>query len=913
MKPHEFSSIAETAHSAYGLRTLIAQWIDAHDLEALKACIAFCQQQEKTHAKLGFVSVFTPTDVSDGSTLPLFAAVKRDQVDTVRLLIASGCGIEQRDSLGRTPLLSAFSNNALAVASWLIEQGADIHAVTRLNTRVFDMVLTLGDAYWVDWFLAKGLSLNHTNQSGFSSLHRVCACDNVDMVMRVHRETGLSFLQPTANGQRPLDQCNNLTVFSAIARLHPDAALDIRFTNGNCSLLAFASRGCTDIVCHLLDQGADPSQVNSQKNTLMHCAVESGEVALVQELIRRKISVEGRNRGNYRPLHWAVINGNLELVKLLVEAGRAKVNIKGNQNFIIRETKTPLYLAIEGGFGEIARYLVAHGADVNAVNDSSCRTAVEAAAGTGDVPLLRFLLERGGSPNGVSNNKNDPSDFYCFPLANAASAEVVDTLVEFGAHINAENRSSIWSHGALRSLVGKVTKESLGTRRSQAQLGAIAAMLRHGASLKDGQGNVLPDAKCAEVAQLLLAAEKAQAPVAPQPAENAIGAVYRGLIQGLASVLAGGRLDKNMREQETERGRTGVGQAMFAMSANCRSTQELEAFSTLLQAASKEDVNYKTEDSFYDKQTTLHRITNGFRCYKPDGDYAAISQWALCITTLLDKGADPNAIETLYGETPLHKVAKASVNVFDQGDNDLLLDCFQRFVDAGANPNIASESGAHAIDLLIHPALVSWFKERGAVHGRFPECLFDAVTYGQPAILAALIGDAENRFGLHNSGVNLAEFWAMDITPPERWAAALENAQILLSHGFQFDAIAQDGSTPLSLACAQGALLQAQWLFEQFTYDLNHRNRDGAVPLGLLLNAPYPSGFGDLSQKDFKKRRDALALRMVQRGARLDLADNNGDTPLDLCRTLALRKQLERAARDFTKLALSSNPASLSV
>ncbi len=412
-----------------------------------------------------------------------------------------------------------------------------------------------------------------------------------------------------------------------------------------------------------------------------------------------------------------MINGNLELVKALVEEGKAKVNIKGNQTFIILETKTPLYLAVDGGFGEIARYLVTHGADVNALNDTSNSTAVEAAAGSGDVPLLRFLLEHGGSPNGVSRDNDRLWDFYCFPLARAASAEVVETLVEFGAQVNAKNNDSA---GALRELVNWVDEKDLPTARGKAKLGAIAAMLRHGASLRDGNGDVLSAANCAAVTDMLVAAGKNPTPVAPPPADaEAQQESHQQFIQMLASTLSGGRDDKEMEEQDAERHRSGIGQALLTKSHDCTSAAALNVFAVLLEDATAEDVNYQSLDSYDDEETMLHRIVNGFRCYEPNGDYAPIAQWAHCVCALLDKGANPNAVETLFDETPLHKLAKASQAVYGRGDDSdaVMLHVFERFWAAGANPNLPNEYGAHTIDLLKHPALVTWCKARGAVYG----------------------------------------------------------------------------------------------------------------------------------------------------------------------------------------------------
>jgi ankyrin repeat protein len=56
------------------------------------------------------------------------------------------------------------------------------------------------------------------------------------------------------------------------------------------------------------------------------------------------------------PLHWAAKNGDLDLVKLLLEIG---VNL----NAISTSKNAPLHLAAEHGHTEVARLLVDSGAD----------------------------------------------------------------------------------------------------------------------------------------------------------------------------------------------------------------------------------------------------------------------------------------------------------------------------------------------------------------------------------------------------------------------------------------------------------------------------------------------------------------------------------------------------------------------
>ena len=897
-------------HTSFLLRQELNTAIVAGDLAAVAAIVGECKRVGGAAAG-SFVDVVAPDNLDDGSTLPLFAAINAGQAAIVGFLLEQGCALEQRDKFGATPLFRAYAARQISIAGQLIAAGADIRATTKLGTRVVDMVLASGNVDQVDWFLQQGEVLASVNEKGNTALHFACKSGNVELAMRIRESCALAFDCTALDGRRPLDWCSSYALFSAIVQAYPAIAPDIRFSNGSCSLHEFAKRGCREIVCHLLDGGSDAAQLDGYGSTLMHSAVASHKVDMVQELLRRKLSVEGRNTYNYRPLHWAAQQGDLAIVKLLVEQGGAKVNVKGNLNFIIRETKTPLYLAIEEGHADVARYLVDCGAELDSLNDQSNRTAAHAAAGQGDAELLRYLLERGASPNGVNRDAGrSGADFHAFPLANAANAGVVDVLVAFGADVNAQNSSFMRPEGALRSLVGRVEKKDLESAWGRGRLEAIEALLRHGARLSDGAGLVLKDAKCVEVARLLRAAERRQFAPAPEPAQVKAGEEHRTFIMDLANLMSGGRHEDRMREMQTELHRTGLGITLFEHAHDCSEADRLEMFLELLSDADAQAVNYASADSYHDEETILHRILDSFRCYQPDRDDAPISMLRQCVKLLLDKGANPDAVESLYDETPFHKAAKMACSAYGRGhpdDDAAVLAIFDDLSAAGANPNMANEDGANVIDLLRHPHLVAWMRKHRGCHGDYPAALFDAVGAYQPDTLAALIGGAGNRLGVNGDGCNLLECWAMDAACEDVWPNALRNLGILEENGFVVNATTQEGTTALILACLQGAILQAEWLFSHYAWDLNAQDDWGRVPLGVLVAASFPgSSLGGMTPKQFRARRDALAVAMVRQGARLDLADEDGDTPLSLCTTVALKKALERAARAAAKTAPDS-------
>lgn len=489
--------------TTYFVRREIEEHIHTGQMDGLMACVEQAKRRGKYHL-FGFDRIFNTTIHSERWHAPLFSAVAHGRKEMVSYLIMEGCKIDLLDKGGQSLLHLAFAEKHFGVAEMLISMGADLKARTTSKERVFDAALASGDTTWCEWFEQRGETLDYVDDAGNTTLHQACKGGNLLLIEKVLANTNFSFDQPNHQGVRALDCCREINALKYVLSKDPSIPLDVEFSSGHRSIHQHGLRGSLGIVCHMLDQGIDGSLTDKNKTSLMHYAVDSGNHALVEELIRRKVGVEGRTRINYRPLHWAVANNDFEMVKILVERGKAKINIKGNQTFIVLETRTPLYLAVEAGYQDIARYLVEHGADVNALADTSNSTAAVAAAARGDVGMLRFLLERGACANGVNRHPSSGcADFASFPLARAANAEVVNLLVDFGADVNAAPRGPSWRDSALRQIISRVEEDK--SPQAQGYLSAIQALLQHGAALQDRGygGDVISACKCPAVAKLL--------------------------------------------------------------------------------------------------------------------------------------------------------------------------------------------------------------------------------------------------------------------------------------------------------------------------------------------------------------------------------------------------------------------------
>jgi ankyrin repeat protein len=177
-------------------------------------------------------------------------------------------------------------------------------------------------------------------------------------------------------------------------------------------------------------------------------AIRKGDAGLVRALVDHDPTLAGaRNADGATPALWAAYTRHPELAAIVL-AGRepdffeacALGNRERASALLAHDGKltdtysadgfTPLGLAVFFGHEEIARQLVAAGADVNRPSRNAIRVApLHSAVESGSLALLNLLLEHGASP--------DPVEFLeATPLHSAAARGnrgMVERLLAAGA------------------------------------------------------------------------------------------------------------------------------------------------------------------------------------------------------------------------------------------------------------------------------------------------------------------------------------------------------------------------------------------------------------------------------------------------------------------------------------------------
>ncbi len=175
-------------------------------------------------------------------------------------------------------------------------------------------------------------------------------------------QQGISVNYAKSNGMTPLmyaAKIGNLQMVQHLLGIGADANC---MNKNNVNALAYAAtNGHLAIVEYLAPKTAD-------LNTAMWKAICNDHVAIAGYLINNGINVNTFVQPHQVTfLHKACEHGNLEIVKLLIEAG-ADINIPSKDQNEYKGA-TPLMYAVSFLNADIVEYLVEHGADVNAKAD----------------------------------------------------------------------------------------------------------------------------------------------------------------------------------------------------------------------------------------------------------------------------------------------------------------------------------------------------------------------------------------------------------------------------------------------------------------------------------------------------------------------------------------------------------------
>lgn len=387
------------------------------------------------------------------------AAAEQNRTGSVRSLIKQGVDVNQSQKDGMTGLHWAVYHDNEELAQVLLSADANAKAVTRYGVTTLSLACMNGNEKIVEMLLKAGADPRTTTNGGETPLMTAARTGKIGPVVKL---------------------------------LSHGVNVNAREHKGQTALMWAAAEGHVEVVKALLDAGADYQTPLPSGFTPLFFAVREGRTEVALQLLQRGLDVNapmqkgGSNSGNAatkrngpNPLILAIENGHFETALALVQAG-ADPNAQP-AGYAALHALTWVRKPIRGdgnpppqGSGQLSslqcvRELVERGADVNvrlerghsgfADFTTTKATPLILAARTGDMPLVKLLLELGADPK-LANADRSTALLAAAGIGDLGSGDeaagteeeamaMIDLLLKLGLDVNAVDANGETAiHGA---------------------------------------------------------------------------------------------------------------------------------------------------------------------------------------------------------------------------------------------------------------------------------------------------------------------------------------------------------------------------------------------------------------------------------------------------------------------------------
>ncbi|KAM4736801.1 LOW QUALITY PROTEIN: serine/threonine-protein phosphatase 6 regulatory ankyrin repeat subunit C [Anableps anableps] len=360
---------------------------------------------------------------------PLHMAAIHGRFTRSQILIQNGGEIDCVDKYGNTPLHVAAKYGHELLISTLMTNGADtarrgIHGMFPLHLAVLygfsdccRKLLSSGQLYSIvssmskEHVLSAGFDINTPDNFGRTCLHAAASGGNVEC-LNLLLSSGTDLNKRDIMGRTPLHyaaangryQCTVALVNAGAevneqdqtgcTPLHYSAASQAfsradRHFSGNHQNTEDETKESYFCLEHLLDNGADPSMVNSKGYSAVHYAAYHGNKQNLELLLEMSFNALGDIESSIpvSPLHLAADRGHWQ-ARLVTETA-AYVDMQDAAG------RSVLYLAAQKGYARCVEVLLAQGASCLLNDNHLMWTPIHVAAANGHSDCLRMMIEYG--------------------------------------------------------------------------------------------------------------------------------------------------------------------------------------------------------------------------------------------------------------------------------------------------------------------------------------------------------------------------------------------------------------------------------------------------------------------------------------------------------------------------------------
>ena len=344
---------------------------------------------------------------SDGRT-PLMAVAFLGHPIIVKILIDHGADVNIESLSGETAILSAARNERYRAVKVLMKNGAQIpdSGDARIG---FNEAICFGFTDKLQELLEQGFNVNKKNRKGDTPIIIAAKMKYTDMIEMLIKHGADVNAKTNSGWTALLDAVGSLDIVKLLVEHGADVNYKweskISAIGGTNALISAVCRRDKDVVIFLIENGADVNAIvgssyevresfykisksrNAKTETIGTRVryIEDGNNAT---RIGKRTFIDPDSRDAGTPLIAAVLNGDLDIVKVLLQNG-AKINKVDASGY------TALMWAANLGHIDIAKLLLDNGADVNAEDFTTRTTAFEQAKENGHSDIVKLLRNHG--------------------------------------------------------------------------------------------------------------------------------------------------------------------------------------------------------------------------------------------------------------------------------------------------------------------------------------------------------------------------------------------------------------------------------------------------------------------------------------------------------------------------------------
>lgn len=359
-------------------------------------------------------------------------------ISVLSVLLPFAAGQTQQDST--SPLIQALKTGDLPMVQSLLERGADLKGKDADGNSALMLATLYGTPEIMKSLLDKSADPNDRNKAGATAL--MWALENLDKVrLLVDRRANVNDrADVTQSGSSPLMMAANSPSSTSVVRFLLERGADVNLTtkSGFTPLMAAMAGGNLEVIHLILDKKPNVRAATTSGWTAMHAAARLRDPTIVKRLLEMGAEAQPKkNFQNRTPLHWAAMSSDPAVVELLLDHG-AEVNARESFS---GTTALILAASLEDTSLELAKLLVARGADLNAKDDAG-RTAWAWAAQQGNGSLVKWLKQQGAHAPERSTADKTPQPVLAGNAVEKAVRRAIPLLQSVGPSFIANSEES---------------------------------------------------------------------------------------------------------------------------------------------------------------------------------------------------------------------------------------------------------------------------------------------------------------------------------------------------------------------------------------------------------------------------------------------------------------------------------------